>query len=203
MRTVEQVFCFVLTTVIDLIELPIVAVKDIMSWLKALSSKEVEECIGMAQPGKKGVVERILVTQACWRSLILWLLTTLVRRKMLSHLYWEMDFEREKMVIYFQTLPISILYSRCIIVVGLFNDRNNNFWSCCSRNNFIDLHFIFYFSSDSAGQKRSRSSSFLSYSKSSRVLKCQCKSIGTTGTAGLFQHQGECSASPPSPHPRI
>lgn len=31
MRTVEQVFCFVLTTAIDLIELPIVAVKDIMS----------------------------------------------------------------------------------------------------------------------------------------------------------------------------
>lgn len=147
-----------------------------MSWLKALSSKEVEECIGMTHSLGRWVWRgKILVTQACWRSLILWLLTTLLKRKILSHLYLEMDSEREKMVIYFQTLPISILYSHCIIVVGLFNDRNNNFWSPCSMNNLIDLHFIFYFSSDSAGQKCSCSRSFLSFSKSSRVLKCLYK----------------------------
>lgn len=139
------------------------------------------------QPGKKGVADKDISHTGK--------LTTLLRRTVLSHLYWEMTFEGEKMIIGFQTLLVSMLYSRCIIVVGLCNDRNNNFWSCCSRNNFIDLHFIFYFSSDSAGQRYSRSSSFLSFSKSSRLLKCLYKLMGT---AEWFQHQGECSVfSPP------
>lgn len=137
------------------------------------------------QPGKKGVADKDISHTGK--------LTTLLRRKTLSHLYWKIVFEEEKMVICFQTLPISILNSHCIIVVGLFNDRNNNFWSCCSRNNFIDLHFIFYFSSDSAGQKCSRFSSFLSFSKSSGVLKCLYKLMGT---AEWFQHQGEYSVFP-------
>jgi hypothetical protein len=48
------VFCA--TSAIDLIELPIVTVKDIMSWLRVPSSKEVEECIQMAHSlGRMGV----------------------------------------------------------------------------------------------------------------------------------------------------
>lgn len=58
-------FCFVLTSAIGLADLPVVAVRDVMPRLKALSSKRAEECIGMAHSlGTRVWQTKILVTQA-------------------------------------------------------------------------------------------------------------------------------------------
>jgi hypothetical protein len=48
------------------------------------------------------------------------------------------------MIIFFPNPANFLQYSICIIVMDLFDDRNN-FSSSCSRNNCIDLHFIFFF----------------------------------------------------------